>query len=107
MARRTIGHGHVAPFAVLAPDARRCTQIGGKEGSWLHPRPSASISGHISSAFQYHLGNSAGGAVGERQVDVLNAFSDTALLQIAVETQARFAQSVATHFDISPTHVLA
>src|SRR5207245_4183371 len=58
-------------------------------------------------AFKYHLGNGAGRAVRKRQVDVLNTFRDTAFLQITVETQTGFAQIVATHFDIAPTHVLA
>src|SRR5262249_18510629 len=36
------------------------------------------------SPFQDHLGNGAGGAVGERQMDMLNALRDTALVEIAV-----------------------
>src|SRR5215831_13091253 len=69
--------------------------------------PWVSLCKQPSSTFQYHLGDSAGHTVGKRQVDVLNTFCDTALLQIAVETQTGFAQIVATHFDIAPTHVLA
>ena len=45
--------------------------------------------------------------MGKRQVDVLNTFRDTAFLQIAVETQTGFAQIIATHLNIAPTHVLA
>src|SRR5215510_10324749 len=59
------------------------------------------------SPLQYHLGNGAGRTVGKRQVDILNTFCDAAFLQIAVETQTGFPQVVATHLDITPTHVLA
>src|SRR5207249_11850938 len=59
------------------------------------------------SPLQYHLGNGAGRAVSKRQVDVLNTFRDAAFLQIAIETQTGFTQSVATYLDIAPTHVLA
>src|SRR5262245_35100135 len=69
--------------------------------------PWASLCKQSSSTFKYHLGHSVGRAVGKRQVDVLNAFHDTAFLQIAVETQTGFAQIVATHLNIAPTHVLA
>src|SRR5437588_12575582 len=69
--------------------------------------PWASLCKQLSSTLKYHLGNGAGRAVRKRQVDVLNTFRDTAFLQITVETQTGFAQIVATHFDIAPTHVLA
>src|SRR5438128_9777572 len=69
--------------------------------------PWASLCKQLSSTLKYHLGNGAGRAVRKRQVDVLNTFRDTAFLQIAVETQTGFAQLVATHLDIAPTHVLA
>jgi hypothetical protein len=59
------------------------------------------------SPLQYNLRHGAGCTVGKRQVDMLNTFCDTAFLQIAVETQTGFAQIVATHFDIAPTHALA
>src|SRR5919198_5782847 len=67
----------------------------------------ASFCKQPSSAFKYHLGDSTGRTVGQRQVDVLNTFCDAAFLQVTVETQTGFAQIVATHFDIAPTHVLA
>src|SRR5712691_12953882 len=69
--------------------------------------PWASLCKQPSSTFKYHLRHGAGRTVGKRQVNVLNTFRDAALLQIAVETQTGFAQIVATHFDIAPTHVLA
>src|SRR5689334_9660136 len=69
--------------------------------------PWASLGKQPSSTFKYYLGDSIGRTVSKRQVDVLNTFRDTAFLQIAVEAQTGFAEIVAPHLDIAPTHVLA
>src|SRR2546428_3623557 len=40
-------------------------------------------------------------------MNVSNRFSATALVQIAIEAQAGFAQVVAPHFHVAPAHILA
>jgi hypothetical protein len=45
--------------------------------------------------------------MGQGQMDVVNPFLNTVCLEMAIQVDAWFAESVTLHFDISPPHVLS